>query len=156
MYPYLLVLVIANKNIHSFIEPKYRDLTVKLGWDFQLELHNMPPLCSGDILHTGYRPLICFVSNSRGNILKLTFEIFRSENDLYYGHSYIARHDERIQFNGLTNDRCAADRELEIRETLVRTQKVGFVSAKAVWNMLMSSNRYIRMSLVLQEISYGI
>ena len=25
-----------------------------------------------------------------------------------------------------------------------------------LWNMLISSNRYIRMSLVLQEISYGI
>ena len=25
-----------------------------------------------------------------------------------------------------------------------------------LWNMLMSSNRYIRMSLVLQKISYGI
>ena len=47
----------------------------------------------------------------------------------YYGHSYIARHDERNRFNGQTNDRCAADRELEIREILVRTHKVRFVSA---------------------------
>ena len=70
----------------------------------------------------------------------------------YYGHSYIARHDERIRFNGQANDR-----ELEIRETLVRTQKVGFCKCKGeVWNMLMSSNRYIRISLVLQEISCGI
>ena len=34
----------------------------------------------------------------------------RLENDFYYGHSYIARHDERIRFNGQLNDRCAADR----------------------------------------------
>ena len=64
--------------------------------------------------------------SARGNILELTFEIYRLENDFYYGHSYIARHDERIRFNGQTNDRCAADRELEIRET----QKVGVISAK--------------------------
>ena len=30
----------------------------------------------------------------------LTFEIYRSENDFYCGHSYIARYDERIRFNG--------------------------------------------------------
>ena len=32
---------------------------------------------------------------------------------------YIARYDKRIRFNGKTNDRCAADRELEIRGTLI-------------------------------------
>ena len=66
----------------------------------------------------------------RVNIPKLTFEIYRAENDFYYGHSCLARHDECIRFNGQTNDRCVADRELEIRETIVSTQKVGFVSAK--------------------------
>ena len=62
----------------------------------------------------------------RGKIIKLTFEIYRLENDFYYGHSYIVRHDEWIRLNGQTNDRCAADQELEIRAMLVRTQKVGF------------------------------
>ena len=55
----------------------------------------------------------------RTNILDLTFEVYRSENDLYYEHSYIARHDKRIRFNGQTNDICAADRELDISVTLV-------------------------------------
>ena len=50
-----------------------------------------------------------------------------SENDFYCGHSYIACYDERIRCNGKTNDRCAADRELEIRGTLVTTRKVGFI-----------------------------
>ena len=53
------------------------------------------------------------------------FEIYRSENDFYCGHSYIARYDERIRFNGKSNDRCAADRELEIRGTLARWVKWG-------------------------------
>ena len=92
------------------------------------------------------------VVTCRGNIREFTFEIYRSENDFYYGHSYIARHDKRIRFNGQTNDRCAANRELEIRETLVGVDKC----KGEAWNMLMSSIRYIRMSLVLQEISYGV
>ena len=37
---------------------------------------------------------------NRGKIHFLTFEIYRSENDFYCGHSYIARYDERIRFNG--------------------------------------------------------
>ena len=53
----------------------------------------------------------------RSKIHYLTLEIYRSENYFYCGHSYIARYDERIRFNGQTNDRCAADRELEIRGT---------------------------------------
>ena len=36
----------------------------------------------------------------RSKIHFLTFEIYRSENDFYCGHSYIARYDERIRFNG--------------------------------------------------------
>ena len=48
----------------------------------------------------------------RSKIHFLTFEIYRSENDFYCGHSYIARYDERIRFNGKTNDRYAADRDL--------------------------------------------
>ena len=92
----------------------------------------------------------------RGNILKLIFEIYRSENDFYYGHSYIERHDERIRFNGQTNDRCAADRELEIRETIVRTQKVGFVSAKIITTYLhnvifFSQHLYITSDDVMQR-----
>ena len=62
------------------------------------------------------------MKNSRSKIHYFTFEIYRSKNDFYCRHSYIARYDERIRFNGI----------------------------------LMSSNRYIRMSLVLQEISYGV
>ena len=62
--------------------------------------------------------------------LELTFEMYRSENDFYYGHSYIARYDERIRFNGHTNDRCAAGQKLKIRARLVSTQNMGFVSAK--------------------------
>ena len=58
--------------------------------------------------------------NSINKFLNLTFKIDCLENDFYYGHSYIARHDERIRLNGQTNDRCAADRELETTETLVR------------------------------------
>ena len=46
----------------------------------------------------------------RSKIHFLTFEIYHSENDFYCGHSYIARYDERIRFNGKANDRCAADR----------------------------------------------
>ena len=57
------------------------------------------------------RPLYIGVPmGRRGKIHLLTFEIYRSENDFYCGHSYIARYDERIRFNGKTNDRCAADR----------------------------------------------
>ena len=47
----------------------------------------------------------------RGRNHFLTFEMYRSENDFYCGPSYIARYDERIRFNGLSNDRCEADRE---------------------------------------------
>ena len=53
------------------------------------------------------------VKTCRGKIHFLTFEIYRSENDFYCGHSYIARYDERIRFNGKANDRCAADRSGE-------------------------------------------
>ena len=45
----------------------------------------------------------------------------------------MACYEERIRFNGQTNDiilLCAADRELEIRGILVMTHKVGFISAK--------------------------
>ena len=69
--------------------------------------------------------------HTRSKIHYLTFEIYLSENDfLYCGHSYIAQYDERIRFNGQTNDICAAVRELKIRGTLGRTRKVGFISAK--------------------------
>ena len=77
-----------------------------------------------------YTYYILAINIRRGNIFELTFEIYRSEYEFYYGHSYIARHDERIRFNGQTNDRCAADRELEIMAWLGRTHKVGSVSAK--------------------------
>ena len=54
-----------------------------------------------------------YVWSCRSKIHFLTFEIYRSENDFYCGHSYLARYDERIRFNGKTNDRCAADRSGE-------------------------------------------
>ena len=74
----------------------------------------------------------------------LTFEIYRSENDFYCGHSYIARYDERIRFNG--NDRCAADRS-------GKHQLGGVYKCKGeAWNILMSSNRYSHVSCATRYI----
>ena len=49
---------------------------------------------------------------------------------------YIARYDERIRFNGKTNDRCAADRPGE--------HHIGGVykCKGEAWNIVMSSNIY--------------
>ena len=82
----------------------------------------------------------------RGKIHFLTFEIYRSENDFYCGHSYIACYDEQIRFNGKTNDRCAADRSGE-------HQLGGVYKCKwEVWNILMSSNRYSHVSCATRDI----
>ena len=94
--------------------------------------------------------------HGRSNIHYLTFEIYRSENYCYCVHSCIAHYDERIRFNGQTNDsdRCAADRDQG--NTSYDTEGGVYKCKGEAWNILMSSNRYICMSLVLQEISYGV
>ena len=53
------------------------------------------------------------IVKSRSEIRRLTFQIGRSPNNFYYGYSYryIARHDERIGFNGPNNMMCAAHSE---------------------------------------------
>ena len=144
--------VIHINVIHTNLIPKQIGLSVIVAkrltsqnGTISREILTMCLFTSQPISSSSSLSIAIFIGRSK--ILYLTFEIYRLENDFYYGQSYIARNNERIRFNGQTNDRCAADRELEIRETLVRTQKVGFVSANGeAWIMLMSSNSYIRIS----------
>ena len=73
----------------------------------------------------------------------------------YYGHSYIARYDERIRFNGQTNDKCAAGRELEIKAKLHGTQKMGFVSVTNLGGNMARSTQFpimITRSTIIYEI----
>ena len=66
----------------------------------------------------------------------------------YCGH-YIARYDERIRFNGKTNDRCAADRSGEHQ----LGDEGGVYKCKGeAWNIIMSSNRYLHVSCATRDI----
>ena len=62
-------------------------------------------------------------------------------------------HTLRVMMNGFDGKtKPTADRELEMMGG-----EGGVYKCKGeAWNILMSSNRYIRMSLVLQEISYSV
>ena len=103
----------------SIYRPIYRVMLGNMGIHFSKQCH---------IFVATYNVYLC-ICNTILLLLhveaKFTFEIYRSENYFYCRHSYIARYDERIRFNGKANDRCAADRELEIRGALARWGRWG-------------------------------